>query len=123
MELTATTLHKIITEEVEKALFENLQPGEMIDADEKFDFIQPGDSVKIDDVPCTVVKFDPLYAKLIYTVAGKFIKKSLDSRYAVAREPDEEPEIEIQWLGRGKAPTGVRSAPRTRAKALPRFKS
>lgn len=111
MKISIEQLRLIIKEEVTKVISENLQPGEMIDADEKFDLIQPGDSVKIDGVQCTVVKFDPLYAKLIYTVTGKSIKKSLDSRYAVAWEPGEEPEIEIQWLGRGKAPTGVRSAP------------
>lgn len=118
MKLTARMLRKIIAEEVTKVLTENLQPGEMIDADEKFDLIQPGDSVKIDGIPCTVVKFDPLFAKLIYTVTGKSIKKSLDSRSAVAWEPGEEPEIEIQWLGRGKAPTGVRSAPRKKTPSV-----
>lgn len=112
MKITINQLRKIVTEEVTKAITENLQPEEIINSDEKFDLIQPGDSVKINGVQCTVVKFDPLFAKLIYTVTGKSIKKSLDSRYAVAQEPGEEPEIKIQWLGRGKAPTGVRSAPR-----------
>lgn len=105
-------LRSIVKEEINNILSEGLKSGDHVDTNEKFDMIKPGDSIEIDGVPCTVVKFDDLYGDLIYVESGKSVRKSIDTRYAVAWEADETPETEVIWKGKGKAPAKTRSAPR-----------
>ena len=93
-----------------KFISEGLVAGARVDSPDKFDALQPSDSIKINGKPCTVVSLDHLIAHLTYVPAGSSVRKSLDYRYAYAEDELETPEIEIEWVAKGPVPAKTRRA-------------
>jgi hypothetical protein len=108
MKITKQQLRNIIKEEVQKVLAEGLMPGDKVDSNDKFDMLKRGDAIKINGRSCTILDVDHTLAELVYVPAGKSVRQTIDYRSAIAWEPDELPETDIEWVGPGAAPDRTR---------------
>jgi hypothetical protein len=113
MRITESQLRRVIREAIQGAL----QPGEPVDTLQAMRSLKPGDNITVGGKPKTVVELDTTSGTLVHVDQGKSSRKYMDYRLAV-RYPDDSPdmipEIQVNYVGSGIAPTKTRMAPRKR---------